>query len=141
MTGSALHRRQGGDDPSPAHALTLLNKPGATWWPTGDLHATITPDVTRRASNLADATVGLPSCDAFRGHSRPGRRLLGPLPRGILMNAEVRTVRAHLTAFRPADWSERIAKTLLALALASGVLWALAQGGLSAPVDLAQLFG
>jgi hypothetical protein len=57
------------------------------------------------------------------------------------MNAEVRTVRANLTAARPIDWSERLAKTMLALALAGGVLWALAQGGLSSPVDLGRLFG
>ena len=61
--------------------------------------------------------------------------------RGCPMNAEARTVRAHLSAARPVDWSERLAKALLALALAGGVLWALAQGGLSAPVDLARLFG
>lgn len=57
------------------------------------------------------------------------------------MNAEARTVRASLTAARPADWSERLAKAMLALALLGGVLWALAQGGLSSPVDLASLFG
>ncbi|MGN6512852.1 MAG: hypothetical protein ACTHKZ_04670 [Lysobacteraceae bacterium] len=57
------------------------------------------------------------------------------------MNAEARPIRASLAAVRPADWSERLAKAMLALALAGGVLWALAQGGLSSPVDLAHLFG
>lgn len=57
------------------------------------------------------------------------------------MNAEVQSVRTSLAATRRADWSERLAKGLLALALASGVLWALAQGGLAAPIDLARLFG
>ncbi|HSR64714.1 MAG TPA: hypothetical protein VLM17_03795 [Xanthomonadaceae bacterium] len=56
------------------------------------------------------------------------------------MNVEARSIRATLRT-RPVDWSERIAKGLLALALVGGVLWALAQGGLSAPVDLASLFG
>lgn len=54
------------------------------------------------------------------------------------MNAEARSLHATVRV-RQVDWSERIAKGLLALALAGGVLWALAQGGLSSPVDLAHL--
>ncbi|NUS38611.1 MAG: hypothetical protein HOQ02_06260 [Lysobacter sp.] len=54
------------------------------------------------------------------------------------MNADVRSIQASFTA-RRIDWSERLAKGLLALALIGGVAWALAQGGLFSPVDLAHL--
>ena len=57
------------------------------------------------------------------------------------MNAEVRSIQATIRAARPVDWSERVAKGLLAFALLGGVLWALAQGGLSAPIDLTHLLG
>ena len=57
------------------------------------------------------------------------------------MNAEVRSIQATIRATRPVDWTERAAKGLLALALLGGVVWALAQGGLSAPIDLAHLLG
>jgi hypothetical protein len=56
------------------------------------------------------------------------------------MNADARQIHATLHR-RPIDWSERIAKGLLTLALVAGVLWALAQGGLSSPIDLTQLLG
>jgi hypothetical protein len=55
------------------------------------------------------------------------------------MNAEVRSIQATIRATRPVDWTERAAKGLLALALLGGVVWALAQGGLAAPIDLAHL--
>lgn len=58
------------------------------------------------------------------------------------MNAEVRSIQIHaVRAARPVDWTERVAKGLLAMALLGGVVWALAQGGLSAPLDLAGLLG
>ena len=60
-------------------------------------------------------------------------------PPGAPMNAEVRSIQGTIRATRPVDWSERVAKGLLALALVGGVLWALAQGGLGAPLDLAHL--
>ena len=55
------------------------------------------------------------------------------------MSAEVHTVQATLRATRPVDWTERVAKSLLALALVGGVVWALAQGGLASPMDLSHL--
>ncbi|HET6434788.1 MAG TPA: hypothetical protein VFG18_03680 [Xanthomonadaceae bacterium] len=56
------------------------------------------------------------------------------------MNADARQI--HATLHRPqVDWSERLAKGLLTLALVGGVLWALAQGGLSSPIDLTHLLG
>jgi hypothetical protein len=55
------------------------------------------------------------------------------------MNAEVRSIQATLRSTRPVDWTERLSKGLLAAALIGGVVWALAQGGLAAPIDLAHL--
>ena len=57
------------------------------------------------------------------------------------MNAEVRSIQATIRGTRSVDWSERIAKGMLAVALLGGVVWALAQGGLGAPIDLAHLLG
>ena len=57
------------------------------------------------------------------------------------MNAEVRSIQDALRATRPVDWSERIAKGMLAAALIGGVVWALAQGGLASPIDLGHLLG
>lgn len=56
------------------------------------------------------------------------------------MNVDARQIHATLHR-RPVDWSERIAKGLLTLALVGGVVWALAQGGLSSPIDLTHLLG
>ena len=56
------------------------------------------------------------------------------------MSTEARQI--HATLHRPqVDWSERVAKGLLTMALVAGVAWALAQGGLSSPIDLAHLLG